>query len=255
MSEETSASLEQSLGYSFTRRDYLTHALTHSSRKNDLQCSNERLEFLGDAILGAVISHHLYHEFGDYSEGELTRVKSAVVSRASLARVARELDLGKHLIVAKGVARASHDAPPEDDADLSASIMPQKMLPNSLLANAFEAIIAAVHLDGGFEDAKAFILHHMRGEIERAQALAHSHNFKSALQHFTQREMGISPVYRITAEEGPDHVKRFEVVAVIGEQEYATGRGNTKKAAEQLAAEETLNILRGEVESQSVPSA
>lgn len=243
--------LEELIGYAFRDRALLIQALTHSSRKNDLLISNERLEFLGDAILGGVISEHLFRTFRDYSEGDLTRIKSAVVSRASLARVAKRLDLGRFLIVAKGVAKAPAG---HGEEELPTEAGQKKRLPSSLLSNAFEAIIAAVYLDGGGEQAREFVLRHMQPEIERAEENSHAHNYKSALQQYTQQEMQTSPVYEITAEEGPDHVKSFEVITRIQGRTWGSGRGGTKKAAEQAAAKETLRML-AELEEEATAEA
>jgi len=229
--------LEAALGYEFRDRGLLGQALTHSSRKNDHACSNERLEFLGDAVLGMVVSDRLYRAFPEFTEGDLTRVKSAVVSRTTLARVAKGLGLGKHLIVAKGVARpVAAESGPCDAA------MTVRRLPPSLLSDAFEAIIGAIYLDGGLDAAGGFIERHLQAEIQRACS-SRARDAKSLLQDFAQRSLGHTPVYRLVAAEGPDHVKSFEVVTMIGRKRYGRGRGTTKKAAEQEAAARTLAML------------
>lgn len=238
MNDERLDALEAALGYCFKDRTLLTHALTHSSRKAELSYSNERLEFLGDAVIGCAVSEALYRQFPDYAEGGLTRVKSVVVSRASLARAAKELNLGAYLIVAKGVA-----LPPVEKCAGAEAERAYNGLPASLISNAFEAVIGAIYLDGGWEAAREFALRHMQGPIQRACKLAAAHNFKSALQEFVQREMGATPEYRVVAEEGPDHVKSFSVVTVIRGREYGVGHGSTKKAAEQQSAELTLEML------------
>lgn len=236
--------LEGALGYHFHDRALLMQALTHSSRKAERRCSNERMEFLGDAILGAAVSEYLYRRFPDYSEGDLTRVKSIVVSRTSLARAAKEMNLAAYLLVAKGVGvitpevHSDGELPPDDEAPRC-----RTALPVSLLANALEAIIAAVYLDSGIRMAYSFVLRNMRGQIEKACETIPEHNFKSALQEYAQRVLGATPVYRVTAETGPDHVKSFEVVTVIAGQPYGTGHGRTKKEAEQMAAQLTLDMV------------
>jgi ribonuclease III len=232
--------LEATLGHRFRDRVLLTQALTHSSRKPELRCSNERMEFLGDSILGAAVSDFLYRRFPDYSEGDLTRVKSVVVSRVALARAAREMNLGKYLLVAKGVANAPSEEP---DGAAEFAAHPHHALPPSILADAFEALIAAVYLDAGVEAAYAFVLRHIEKQIERTRQEMAQHNAKSLLQEFVQREMNSTPVYKVTAETGPDHVKSFEVVTLISGQPYGAGHGATKKAAEQMAAELTLEML------------
>ncbi len=231
MGEESLGRLEEALGYAFHDRVLLTHALTHSSRRPELSYSNERLEFLGDAILGCAVSETLYRRFPHYAEGALTKIKSIVVSRTSLARTARQLDLGAHLIVAKGVAQPAG----AEGVDT---------LPPSLIANAFEAVVAAVYLDGGWEPAKDFVARHMQEQIERACQAAATSNSKSTLQELAQRRLGSTPTYRVASETGPDHVKQFDVVTVIGEKTYGIGHGATKKEAEQMAAELTLTMLQ-----------
>jgi ribonuclease-3 len=238
MGEASLDRLQEALGYHFHDPALLMQALTHSSRKADLRCSNERMEFLGDAILGAAISDHLYHRFGAHTEGELTRLKSIIVSRDSLARAAREMNLGPYLLVAKGVAAAPPGAP--EDGEGAAG---QGGLPPSLLANAMEAIIAAVYLDGGIRAAYKLILRHCESQIERACRTFPGHNYKSTLQEFVQRTTGATPVYKVTAETGPDHGKSFEVVTIVADKSYGTGRGRTKKEAEQMAAQLTLEML------------
>ena len=244
--------LEEVLGYRFNDRRLLVQALTHSSRKNELQCSNERLEFFGDAILGVTVSEYLYRSFPDYTEGDLTRVKSVAVSRDALVEVARTLDLERYLIVAKGVARttareqrsrAETGGPATESVETGRAKCGERELPVSLLSDAFEALIAAVHLDGGFQAAEDFVMRHMCDQIEVACKTAHVKNFKSILQRVIQRKMGTLPTYRLTAEEGPDHVKWFEVVTIINREEYGYGHGGTKKAAEQQAAERTLAMM------------
>ena len=176
MSQDPLDRLEDVLNYSFRDRSLLTHALTHSSRKNEVQYSNERLEFLGDAILGAVVSDYLYRHFPDFTEGHLTRVKSRVVSRATLGHVGQHLGLGQYLLVAKGVARA-----PLPEAPKPASRR-HRGLPPSLVSDALEAVVAAIYLDGGMEPARNFVLRELRNAIDKACKTAHVHNYKSALQ-------------------------------------------------------------------------
>jgi len=216
--------LEARLDYQFLNLSILQRALTHSSCRNHLADSNERLEFLGDAVLGLVVTEHLFRLFPTEEEGEMTRIKSIVVSRAALARIANDMDLGSFLILGKGLGKP-------------------KSLPVSLLANAFEAVIAAIYLDGGIAEARRFILRHLASHIQLATEEAHSQNFKSILQQHAQRELGLTPTYRVVHEQGPDHIKSFTVVAIIGSTEYGKGSGASKKEAEQRAAQETLSLL------------
>ncbi len=246
MSELPIANLEETLGYVFTHKTLLVHALTHSSRKTTLQFSNERLEFLGDAVLGMIVSDHLYRTCPDFTEGDLTRAKSRVVSRESLVRIAEQLGLAEFLDVAKGVARPTQG---------EASDARPHHLPRSLLSDAIEAIIAAVYIDSDTPTTRALVLRLTESEIVRACRNVHVQNFKSALQQFTQRTMGKTPVYRVIAEEGADHVKSFEVVTVVGGVDYAAGRGKTKKEAEQLAAKGTLEMLARDETTDDVQGA
>lgn len=239
MSRDPLASLEEKIGHRFKNRALLLQALTHSSRKADLQCSNERMEFLGDAILGGAVSEYLYRRCPDFSEGDLTRIKSAVVSRAALGRAGKAVNLGEYLIVAKGVANLPEGTDP-DQVDRNAA------LPPSLLSNAFEALVAAVFLDSGIRSAFQFVVRHLKEPIDRATGAVSVHNAKSALQEYVQRAMGLTPTYRVVSERGPDHGKWFEVVAVLKGREYGIGQGRTKKEAEQLAAQATMEMLTAE---------
>lgn len=223
------AALQQGLGYQFKDAAMLRRALTHSSRKNELPYSNERMEFLGDAVLGMIISEHLYTLLPDQDEGELTRIKSYVVSRATLAHVGRELCLAEHLLVGKGISS-------------------KKRLPASVVANAFEAVVTAIYFDGGLAKARRFVIDKLRPQIDQAREEPNGQNAKSLLQQYTQRAMGAAPTYKVLREEGPDHVKSFQVIAVINGKEYGSGKGRTKKEAEQKAAAETLSMLLGEPE-------
>ena len=221
---EELAELEAELQYHFLDRELLARALTHSSCKNDLSYCNERLEFLGDAVLGMMVTEYLFQAFPDDPEGELTRIKSVVVSRTALAGVALELRLADFLILGKGLAD-------------------RERLPKSMLANAFEAILAAIYLDGGAEQARRLVLRMLERQIDLTLVEPHSSNFKSRLQHYAQREMGATPTYRVSDEQGPEHVKSFTVVAVLNGKDYGVGSGRSKKEAEQEAARESLSML------------
>jgi ribonuclease-3 len=222
--DERLRACEETIGYVFRRPSLLRKALTHSSLKDAENPSNERLEFLGDSILGMIVSEHLYATLPDVDEGELTRVKSAAVSASMLSRCAERLGFAEFLRLGKGVATRAR-------------------LPRSILANAFEAVIAAIHLDGGFPEARLFVLQHLLPRIEEVLEDRHSRNYKSLLQQVAQREYSSTPTYRVVAEEGPDHQKRFEVVAVVDGREFAPADGKTKKEAEQQAARQALRDL------------
>src|SRR5262245_13043473 len=218
---------QKTIGYSFRQLDLLRAALTHASGADTRLASNERLEFLGDSVLGLVTCEQLFLRFPDYQEGDLTKIKSVVVSRRTCARISRNLNLGDFLFLGKGMHL--HSA-----------------VPSSLLADVFESLVAAVYLDGGLEPAKHFILQHVNPEIESIAEGAHGGNFKSLLQQVAQREFGATPQYHLLDEKGPDHSKCFKVAAVIGRHTYAAAWGRNKKEAEQKAAMNALAQVNGE---------
>jgi len=218
------AKCQERLGYQFKDQSLLRIALTHSSSRGELGWSNERLEFLGDAILGMIVSEHLYRRLPDHPEGDLTKIKSVVVSQAVLAKVSRRLRIRDYVVLGKGLSN-------------------RRALPASLLANVFEALISAVYLDGGLEAAREFVIHHLHREIKAVRENRHERNFKSLLQQYSQHAFATTPTYRLVHEEGPDHTKTFHVTSVINEKEYGTGSGKSKKEAEQRAAQATLEML------------
>ena len=220
---------QEKLAYSFRNIKLLENALTHTSFKTPYNPSNERLEFLGDAILGMVISEYLFKKFQDYSEGKLTKIKSVVVSRATLAKIGTEMDFKKYISVGKGLKGSNS-------------------FPKSLIANVFEAIIAAVYMDGGLKVAYDFIIKCLGKEIDIVCNNKHDKNYKSILQHFCQRQQGYIPRYKIIKQSGPDHDKTFEVVTLINNVERCTGLGSNKKEAEQAAAKKTLEYLAVNIE-------
>jgi ribonuclease-3 len=224
---EKFAHCERRIGYTFSDRSLLLSALTHASGADHRLASNERLEFLGDAILGAVVCEILFRQYPDYLEGDLTKIKSVVVSRQSCAKISEALGLQEFLIVGKGMA-ASDDVPP------------------SLLADVFESLLAAIYLDGGDEAARRFVEEYIGPEIELAAAGELGGNYKSLLQQFAQREFGNTPVYQLLDEKGPDHAKCFKVCAYVGGTRYQGAWGRNKKEAEQRAACNALSELKGE---------
>lgn len=218
---------ERRIGYVFHDKELLREALTHASGAEHRLASNERLEFLGDAILGAVVCELLFHRYPEYLEGDLTKVKSAVVSRQSCAKISEALGLQEFLIVGKGVS-ASQTIPP------------------SLLADVFESLVAAIHLDGGNAAASHFIESMMGPEIELVAAGELGGNFKSLLQQLAQREFASTPVYLLLDEKGPDHRKCFKIAAQVGPVCYQAAWGRNKKEAEQRAACNALAEIQGE---------
>lgn len=218
---------EHRIGYRFANRELLQSALTHASGAEHRLASNERLEFLGDAILGAVVCELLFRQFPDYLEGDLTKIKSVVVSRQTCAKISEALGLQKCLILGKGMASVP-DVPP------------------SLLADVFESLVAAVYLDGGDRAAREFIAEYIGPEIELVAAGELGGNYKSLLQQFAQRECGSTPSYQLLDEKGPDHSKCFKIAAQVQGKQYSPAWGRNKKEAEQRAACNALSELHGE---------
>jgi ribonuclease-3 len=214
------------LGYSFRQIELLRAALTHASGADTRLSSNERLEFLGDAVLGLITCEQLFMRFPDYQEGDLTKIKSVVVSRRTCARISRNLNLGDFLFLGKGM-------------HIHAAV------PASVLADVFESLVAALYLDGGLEEARRFVLQHVGPEIEQVAEDAHGGNFKSLLQQVAQREFGATPQYQLLDEKGPDHSKCFKIAATIGRHSYAAAWGRNKKEAEQKAAMNALAQING----------
>ncbi len=218
------AQCQSRIGYSFQQPRILLEALTHASRAESRVSSNERLEFLGDAILGMVICEELFYRFPHLLEGELTRIKSAVVSRSTCAKISRSMKLGELLFLGKGMTT-------------------QPTLPSSLLADVFESLVAAIYLDGGMVAAREFVSRTMFPFLDNAACKSTDDNYKSQLQHVAQRDLGETPIYVVTDEEGPDHCKRFKVAARVNRQQFPAAWGKTKKQAEQLAAKNALDAL------------
>ncbi len=227
VSEDKLALCERRIAYRFQDQSLLRAALTHASGADHRLASNERLEFLGDSILGYVVCELLFHQYPNYLEGDLTKIKSVVVSRQTCAKISEALGLQDCLILGKGMA-ASPTVPP------------------SLLADVFESLIAAIYLDGGDSAARDFIKHYVAPEIELAAAGELGGNYKSLLQQFAQREFGSTPVYRLLDEKGPDHAKCFKISAQVGDRRYQAAWGRNKKEAEQRAASNALSELNGE---------
>jgi ribonuclease-3 len=218
---------QKAIHYQFNQPKLLRAALTHASGADTRLASNERLEFLGDSVLGLVVCEQLYERFPEYQEGDLTKIKSAVVSRRACARISRQLDLGAFLFMGKGMH--AHTA-----------------VPASLLADVFESLVAAIYLDGGLEQVREFILRYLLPEIEREAAGAQGSNFKSLLQQVAQREFGATPRYDVLDEQGPDHHKCFKVAAFIGKHPHPAAWGRNKKEAEQKAAMNALAHIKGD---------
>lgn len=218
---------QNAIGYRFQRPELLRAALTHTSGADTRLSSNERMEFLGDSVLGLVCCEQLYIRFPEYQEGDLTKIKSAVVSRRTCARISRILNLGEFLFLGKGMHF-------------------QATMPANLLADVYESLVGAIFLDGGLEPARAFVLKYLNPEIELVAEAAHAGNYKSMLQQIAQKEYNATPQYHVLDEQGPDHNKCFKLSAVIGRYHYPAAWGPTKKEAEQKAAMNALAMINGE---------
>jgi len=227
MNDDSLAACQRVIGYHFRDLLLLERALTHSSMKTSTMECNERLEFLGDSVLAMVIAQRIFEKYPNQTEGEMTKIKSVVVSRRMLAKVSKEISLYCYMTIGKGITSC-------------------RKIPQSVHGNVLEAIIGAMYLDGGLPPSRGFILKHLDEHIDMAEKDRHGANFKSLLQQHTQRHMNATPSYRVINEHGPDHGKSFEVVPLIGGKEYGAGWGNNKKDAEQRAAQKTLEILRHE---------
>lgn len=218
---------QEKIGYRFENPLLLRIALTHSSGAETPFHSNERLEFLGDAVLGYIICETVFLRYPDKLEGDLTKIKSAVVSRASCQVIGKRLGLEDCLILGRGLNRSYR-------------------LPSSILANVVESVIASIYLDGGIQAALEFIERHFGPELDKFGEDGDLDNFKSVLQHLAQRELGHTPTYQLLEVVGPEHHKAFHVSVKIGSKSFQAAWGTTKKEAEQRAAENAIAIINGE---------
>lgn len=222
--------LEKSLCYKFKDISLLKNALTHSSYANEVRkgiTSNERLEFLGDSVLSVVVSNYIYKNFKNLPEGDLTKLRASLVCEKALCSFSREIDLGKYLFLGKGEDKGGGR---ERD---------------SILADAFEAVIAAIYLDGGMEAAEKHIMRFVLPEIEHTQDDGFK-DYKTALQEIIQRNPEESVSYILTDETGPDHNKSFTVEVHLNSNVIGSGTAKSKKRAEQMAAKQALELM-GEV--------
>jgi ribonuclease-3 len=221
--------LEQAVGYRFRNRMLLQEALTHPSYANEKQgvCEdNQRLEFFGDAILDFLVSHQLFTRHGESKEGELTRMRAALVDETNLARVAALLELGKFLFLGRGEEKGGGREK------------------RSILADACEALLAAIYLDGGIAAARKFVTRYFTG-LEGSGSLATgSRDYKTELQEITQARFSTTPRYELVAAEGPDHDRRYTVRVLLNDRSIAEGSGRSKKTAQQSAARNALDLLQ-----------
>lgn len=226
--------LETKIQYQFKDQGLLEKALSHKSQANEKRhlgenketLHNERLEFLGDAVLQLVISDILWDRFRESDEGKLSKMRSSLVNEASLAEIARSIDLGQHLLLGKG------------------EINTGGRNKNSILACGYEALLGAIYLEGGLKSAFTTIEAHFKERILVAESHAFTQDFKSLLQEKVQGDFRRAPIYKVQREEGPDHDKTFEIVVAVGRL-MASGTGRNKKEAEQSAAKALLELLDG----------
>ncbi|MDX2146805.1 MAG: ribonuclease III [Planctomycetota bacterium] len=231
MSDAVLAAVQAALNYTFRTPALLRQALVHASVVESRVDSNERMEFLGDAVLGLIACKRIYEKFPLLLEGDMTKIKSMTVSRNTCAAIATQLGLTDHLSLGKGMRTNG-------------------TLPSSLAAAALESVIAAIYVDGGYEAAERFVLPHLDPLLDQAAASGHHQNFKSVLQQHAQQTFGTTPVYRTLDEQGPDHAKCFKVCVELGGRRFESFWAPSRKRAEQLAALAALREM-GIVEQDS----
>ena len=223
--------LEKNLNYQFNNKELLLNALTHSSYANEVRngiTSNERLEFLGDSVLSVIVADYLYKNFSSLPEGELTKLRASLVCEKSLCSFSRELQIGKFLRLGKGEEK---NGGKERD---------------SILADAFEAVLAAMYLDGGMEVARKHVMRFILDELKHTDDEVFK-DYKTALQEIIQRNPEESVSYFLTDEKGPDHDKIFTVEVRLNSNVIGTGKGKSKKQAEQMAAKQALSLMGAEI--------
>jgi ribonuclease-3 len=223
--------LQEKIGYSFKNEALLRTALTHSSYANEHalghSACNERLEFLGDSILGFVVAEYLYSEYPDMTEGEMTRFRAELVCEGSLAQAASEFGLGEYILLGKGEKNNGGSTRP------------------SIISDAFEAVLAAIYLDGGEKHARRHIERYILKKTGRAP-VGFGHDYKTMLQELVQGRGTDTPTYRISSESGPDHNKSFTAQVLYGGKVAGEGSGKSKKEAEQAAARAAIEAEKGE---------
>lgn len=221
--------IEERIGYVFENKELLVLAFIHRSfvneHKNQVQTHNERLEFLGDSVLGLITADFLYHRLPSYPEGPLSQFRSRLVDAQACAYYLQKLGLQEFILLGRGEALSDGKA---------------KM---SILADAFEALIGAIFIDGGVSVAKSFLLCHFTEDLE-AVIDSPSRNYKAELQDFSQKKYKAAPIYKIVQETGPDHAKIFHCVVLVADKEVGLGLGESKKQAEQQAAFDALSKSR-----------
>ncbi|MBN2815225.1 MAG: ribonuclease III [Campylobacterales bacterium] len=221
-------SLEKRLGYTFQDKQLILEALTHKSYKQSYD--NERLEFLGDAVLDLIVGEYLFVKFRKSNEGKLSKIRASLVNEMGFDKLARSLDLGEYILLSNAEENNGGREKP------------------SLLSNAFEAIIGAVYLEAGLQKAQDMVIRILESNYDEISLDSLFRDFKTTLQEMTQASYGITPEYKVIASRGPDHKKEFEVGIFIEGKEYARAIGKSKKIAQQKAAEKVVKILTKEAE-------
>jgi len=223
------ATLENSIDHTFRKKSLLKEALTHKSFANEKDNKgdpfNERMEFLGDAVLSLVISKYLYFTYPEFSEADFSRIRAYAVQEASLFEAAESVNIGSYLRIGKGEEMTGGRKKP------------------SLLANAFEAVLGAIYIDGGIKKAEEFAIKSLRGKISELVSGNILFDYKTMLQEASQAGFGVLPKYDIVSEEGPEHNKIFKVKVFINNVCYGSGKGKSKKAAAQIAAQAGLEKI------------
>lgn len=215
---------EKKLGYSFKDKKNLLKALTHKSCKKPY--NNEKLEFLGDAVLDLVVGEYLYFKFPDADEGTLSKLRASLVNEEGFAKLANELDLGKYIFISEGEEKNQGRTKP------------------SLLSNAFEAVMGAMYLESGLDEVKRVTLSLLKKAYPKIDFESIFKDYKTQLQELTQAKFGTLPEYRLISSYGPDHKKEFEIALYLNDKEISKAKGKSKKAAQQIAAKEALDILQ-----------
>ncbi|MEO1923119.1 MAG: ribonuclease III [Nautiliaceae bacterium] len=219
--------LQKSLGYEFKNEKLLTEALTHRSYTKDF--NNERLEYLGDAVLDLIVGEYLYHLFPNAEEGILSKLRAALVNEDAFTKLAKRLNLGKYIFLSPAEENNKGREKP------------------SILSSAFEALIGAVYLEAGFDKAKEIALRLLKEEFPVITPEELLKDYKTTLQEITQAHFGVVPEYRLISATGPDHKKEFEIGVYINDKEYARAKGKSKKTAQQEGARLTIQKLKKEL--------
>ncbi len=217
---------QKKLGYSFTNEELLKEALTHKSYKSPV--NNERLEFLGDAVLDLIVGEYLFKKFPKAHEGELSKLRASLVNEEGFAKLANRLDIGKYIYISQAEENNNGRTKP------------------SLLSNAFEAVMGAIYLESGLEKVRKLVLHLLKEVYPKIDMDSLFKDYKTTLQELTQAKFGVTPTYKLLHSFGPDHKKEFEVGVMLHDKTIATAKGRSKKAAQQEAAKKALEILKNE---------